>query len=60
MKEDPRVAILQTPQYFRATSEQTWVERGAGSLQEIFYRFIQVSLSRTSALRPTADHVYVS
>jgi len=43
MKEDPRVAILQTPQYFRATSEQTWVERGAGSLQEIFYRFIQVS-----------------
>jgi hypothetical protein len=42
MKQDPKIAIVQSPQYFRATSEQTWVERGAGSLQEIFYRFIQV------------------
>lgn len=43
MKEDPRIAIVQTPQFFRATMDQSWVERGAGSLQEIFYRFIQVS-----------------
>jgi hypothetical protein len=42
MKKDPTIAIVQSPQYFRATPEQTWVERGAGSLQEIFYRFIQV------------------
>lgn len=43
MKNDPTIAIVQSPQFFRATPEQTWVERGAGSLQEIFYRFIQVS-----------------
>jgi hypothetical protein len=39
---DGSIAILQTPQYFRSSKEQTWVERGAGSFQEMFYRFIQV------------------
>lgn len=39
-KED--LAILQTPQFFRCREEQTWVERGAGVTQELFYRMVQV------------------
>ena len=38
---DPKIAIVQTPQYFRAPGEQTWIEQGAGSVQEFFYRLIQ-------------------
>jgi cellulose synthase (UDP-forming) len=41
--DDPGVAIVQTPQFFRTLPEQTWVERSAGAIQEMFYRFIQVS-----------------
>ena len=37
------VAILQTPQFFRSREEQTWVERGAGVTQELFYRMVQVN-----------------
>jgi len=40
--EDPDVGMVQTPQFFHTTSQQTWVERSAGAVQEIFYRFIQV------------------
>jgi hypothetical protein len=29
--EDPKLAILQTPQFFEIKPEQSWVERGAGS-----------------------------
>jgi len=39
----PDTAIVQTPQYFRVTDDQTWVERGGGAIQEIFYRSIQAS-----------------
>ncbi|TPX38195.1 hypothetical protein SmJEL517_g00221 [Synchytrium microbalum] len=42
MYKDPSIAILQTPQYFRCKPEQTWIERGAGLVQEQFYRVIQV------------------
>lgn len=38
---DPNIAIVQTPQFFRAPGEQTWIEQGAGSVQEFFYRLIQ-------------------
>lgn len=41
---DPDVAILQTPQFFRHREEQTWVEKGAGVTQELFYRMVQVSM----------------
>lgn len=41
--DDPRLAIVQTPQFFRALSEQTWIERAAGAVQEVFYRLMQVS-----------------
>lgn len=43
MKADPKIAILQTPQYFRTIGRQTWVERGAGAETELFYRYIMVS-----------------
>lgn len=39
---DPRIAIVQTPQFFRYREEQTWVEKGAGATQELFYRLVQV------------------
>lgn len=47
--DDPDVAIVQTPQYFRTSEQQTWVERAAGTVQEVFYRSIQVSRDRLEA-----------
>jgi cellulose synthase/poly-beta-1,6-N-acetylglucosamine synthase-like glycosyltransferase len=41
--EDPKLAILQTPQFFEIKPEQSWVERGAGIVQELFYRLVQVN-----------------
>lgn len=41
--DDPKVAIVQTPQFFRTDRRQTWVERAAGAVQEVFYRSMQVS-----------------
>lgn len=43
---DPTLGIVQTPQYFRQTPDQTWMERGAGAVQELFYRVVQVSRDR--------------
>jgi cellulose synthase (UDP-forming) len=40
------VGIVQTPQYFHVVDEQTWVERGAGAVQELFYRSIQTVRAR--------------
>lgn len=40
---DPKVGIVQTPQYFRVLPTQSWVEKGAGFVQELFYRLIQVN-----------------
>jgi cellulose synthase (UDP-forming) len=42
----PNTGIVQTPQFFRITDDQTWVERGAGAVQELFYRSIQTARSR--------------
>jgi cellulose synthase (UDP-forming) len=41
--DDPKVGIVQTPQFFRTSQQQTWVERAASAVQEIFYRSMQVS-----------------
>lgn len=41
--KDESVAIVQSPQYFSVKKEQSWVERGAGYVQELFYRLIQVN-----------------
>jgi len=46
---DSRVAIVQTPQFFRTDSRQSWVEQAAGAVQEVFYRSIQVSRDRLQA-----------
>jgi cellulose synthase (UDP-forming) len=42
----PDVGIVQTPQFFRVLDQQTWVERGAGAIQELFYRSIQTARAR--------------
>ncbi len=40
---DPDVGIVQSPQFFRVNRGQGWLERGAGAVQELFYRSVQVS-----------------
>ncbi|MFF8186480.1 glycosyltransferase family 2 protein [Microbacterium sp. NPDC016588] len=40
---DEKVGIVQSPQVFDARAEMNWLERGAGAVQELFYRFIQPS-----------------
>ncbi|CAM9372111.1 unnamed protein product [Ectocarpus sp. 4 AP-2014] len=47
--KDRDVAILQTPQFFRYREEQTWVEKGAGVTQELFYRMVQVNRNKFDA-----------
>lgn len=39
----PRAGIVQSPQYFDVCPEQNWLERGAGAVQELFYRSSQVA-----------------
>ncbi|MEY9965990.1 cellulose synthase (UDP-forming) [Streptacidiphilus sp. MAP12-16] len=43
LEDDPRVGIIQSPQFFRILDSQNWIERGAGAVQELFYRSVQVS-----------------
>lgn len=38
-----KIGIVQSPQYFDVHEEQNWLERGAGAVQELFYRLSQVS-----------------
>lgn len=38
-----KVGIVQSPQFFDVLPEQNWIERGAGAVQELFYRAVQVS-----------------
>jgi cellulose synthase (UDP-forming) len=47
--DDPKIAIVQTPQYFRVSAVQTWIEKAAGAIQEVFYRSIQVARDRFGA-----------
>jgi cellulose synthase (UDP-forming) len=47
--DDPQVGIAQSPQYFEVTSRihrRSPLEYGAARVQESFYRYIQVALSR--------------
>ncbi|KAF2400292.1 nucleotide-diphospho-sugar transferase [Trichodelitschia bisporula] len=46
---DEETAIVQSPQFFRVSTEQTWVEQGAGAVQELFYRVVQVNRNRWGA-----------
>jgi cellulose synthase (UDP-forming) len=43
---DEGVGIVQTPQYFRVDGRQSWLERGAGAVQEFFYRVVQPARQR--------------
>jgi cellulose synthase (UDP-forming) len=57
--DDPRVGIVQTPQFFRVSPMQTWVERAASATLEVFYRAVQVSRDRFgSALCVGSNAVY--
>lgn len=57
--DDPGVGIVQTPQFFRVSRNQTWVERAAGAALEVFYRAVQVSRDRFgSALCVGSNAVY--
>ena len=44
--DDPATGLVQTPQFFRVSPRQRWVERAAGATLEIFYRAVQVSRDR--------------
>lgn len=43
------VAIVQTPQFFRVNRNMPWIEKGAGFVQELFYRLIQVNRDHFAA-----------
>jgi cellulose synthase (UDP-forming) len=47
--DDQGVAIVQSPQFFRVSARQTWIENAAGAVQEVFYRSIQVARNRFDA-----------
>ena len=47
---DPKVGIVQTAQYFDVTNRSfSYIQRYAGALQEIFFRFIQPARDRYKA-----------
>jgi cellulose synthase/poly-beta-1,6-N-acetylglucosamine synthase-like glycosyltransferase len=57
--DDPSTGLVQTPQYFRVSMQQSWVERAAGATLEVFYRAVQVSRNRFgSALCVGSNAVY--
>jgi cellulose synthase (UDP-forming) len=57
--DDPAIGIVQTPQFFRVSTRQTWVERAASPMLEVFYRAVQVSRDRFgSALCVGSNAVY--
>jgi len=47
--EDEHVGIVQSPQFFDATRDMHWLQRGAGATQELFYRWVQPSRDRSDA-----------
>lgn len=49
MQNDKNIGILQTPQYFRNSDNQSWLEKGAAGLQEVFYRVLQTSRNHFNA-----------
>ncbi|MFN8097797.1 MAG: cellulose synthase catalytic subunit [Dermatophilaceae bacterium] len=47
--DDPGTGIVQSPQYFDALPTMSWLERGAGATQELFYRWVQPSRDASGA-----------
>jgi cellulose synthase (UDP-forming) len=59
MEADPDLGIVQSPQYFRTSPQQTTMERGASAVQELFYRMVQTSRDqRTAAICVGSCAVY--
>ncbi|MCA1606116.1 MAG: glycosyltransferase, partial [Acidobacteria bacterium] len=46
--DDTKVGIVQSPQYFRTQGTMNWLQSAAGSVQEIFYRWVQPSRDASS------------
>lgn len=46
---DETVALVQSPQYFDVHHRMSWVQAGAGFVQELFYRLIQPARDRFGA-----------
>lgn len=46
--DDPCVGIVQSPQYFQTHGSMNWLQSAAGSVQEIFYRWVQPSRDAVS------------
>jgi cellulose synthase/poly-beta-1,6-N-acetylglucosamine synthase-like glycosyltransferase len=47
--DNPKIGILQTPQYFRVKKNQPTIEKGASLLQEMFYRVYQPACDKFGA-----------
>jgi cellulose synthase (UDP-forming) len=47
--EHKSVGLVQSPQYFDVHANQNWLQRGAGAVQELFYRNSQVSRQNHNA-----------
>ena len=46
---DKKIGIVQSPQFFRSLKGMNWLEKGAGEVQELFYRLIQSNRSKIGA-----------
>ncbi|KAG7005320.1 hypothetical protein G7Y79_00020g048480 [Physcia stellaris] len=49
MVVNAQIALLQTPQYFRSSQDQKWIEQGAGPLLEYYYRVMQTCRDKWGA-----------
>lgn len=47
--DDPAVGIVQSPQMFDTSGSMSWIERTAGSSQELFYRWVEPARDRVGA-----------
>jgi cellulose synthase/poly-beta-1,6-N-acetylglucosamine synthase-like glycosyltransferase len=47
--QDKEIAIVQSPQFFTVDDDQNTIQKGAGYIQELFYRLIQVNRQRWNA-----------
>jgi cellulose synthase (UDP-forming) len=47
--DDPKVGIVQSPQFFDSGKGMHWLQQAAGSVQESFYRWAQVSRDNLGA-----------
>ena len=59
LDSNKNIGIVQSPQFFDVKLSQGWLERGAGSVQEFFYRSIQVSrMSHNASICVGSNAIY--